>query len=422
MKKIYLLIALTIAHFGNAQNVSTVAGNGNIGSTNGNGTNALFGAPHDVAVNSVGEIFVTDVSNHRIRKIATNGDVTDFAGSTQGFVDGTGTNAQFNSPVGICINSSDELFVTDYSNNRIRKITAAGVVTTLAGNGTPGTNDGNGTNASLNGPAGICINQFGQIFWAEQISNIIRVLMPNGDVFTVAGSGIQGFADGQNVSAQFNMPYDVAVDGLNNLYVADQNNYRIRLITPLGNVTTFAGNGTNAVVSGNGTSASFYVPWGITYDPISGNLYTVGAGDVIQQITASADVTTIAGFSYSAQFIDGPALSARFLDPTGIAMGLNGEIIIADYYNRRVRKMSSTNSLDQLFEQDLISIYPNPAEDFITVETAENIQQMSILNIHGTLVQTAATKTFSIADLPNGIYFLTISTDKGTAQRKFIKQ
>jgi len=101
-------------------------------------------------------------------------------------------------------------------------------------------------------------------------------------------------------------------------------------------------------------------------------------------------------------------------------MGLNGDIIIADYYNRRVRKMSSTNSLDQLFEQDLISIYPNPAEDFITVETAENIQQISILNIHGALVKTAATKTFSIADLPNGIYFVEILTDQARTSKKII--
>lgn len=421
MKKIVLMCALAITQLTLAQNVTTIAGSGSIGHYNANGVLALFNGPHDIAVNAAGEIFVADQVNHRIRKIDVNGDVTDFAGGTIGFADGTGAAAQFNNPSGLCINSTGDLFVADYSNHRIRKITPAGVVTTVAGNGTVGGNDANGTNASFNGPVGICINSMGVLYVAEQAGHRVRVILNNGDVFTVAGNGMPGYADGQGPMATFSSPYDIEVDNANNLYVVDQLNYRIRKISPTGEVTTFAGDGAQAVVEGNGTNASFYTPWGITYDPASGNLYVVSAGDVIQQITPSAEVTTFAGFANSGQFADGTLSSARFKDPTGIAMGINGDIIVADYYNHRVRRVGGTASLHEDATQ-LVTVFPNPAADIITISTESEIHKVHLFNTMGQLIQTEDTPTFSVSALNRGIYLLSISTDKGIVQCKFVKE
>jgi hypothetical protein len=218
-------------------------------------------------------VYVADRDNARIRKIAPNGTVTTLAGSgNHAFADGQGTSASFYQPTGIAVDGSGNVYVADCNNFRIRKITPNGTVTTLAGSGIQGYADGQGTSASFNRPRGVTLDGSGNVYVADDLNNRIRKIAPSGTVTTLAGSGGGGYADGQGTSASFNNPSAVAVDGSGNVYVADRDSNRIRKIAPSGTVTTLAGSGSAAFADGNGTLASFYSPFGVAVDG-SGNVY-----------------------------------------------------------------------------------------------------------------------------------------------------
>jgi len=184
-------------------------------------------------VGSSGNVYVADQVNHRIRKITPAGVVSTFAGSTEGFADGAGNTAQFNYPTGVAVDSSDNVFVADSGNHRIRKITPAGVVSTFAGTGTEGFANGAGNTAQFNFPGGVAVGSSDNVFVADQFNHRIRKITPAGVVSTFAGTGAEGHADGTATEAQFNYPAGVAVDSSGNVYVADLGNNRIRKITPV---------------------------------------------------------------------------------------------------------------------------------------------------------------------------------------------
>ncbi|MEO5948894.1 MAG: prepilin-type N-terminal cleavage/methylation domain-containing protein [Candidatus Saccharimonas sp.] len=201
---------------------------------NGGGVTTLagsFNAPYGVATDSADNIYVADYGNNRIRKITQAGIDTVLAGTgVSGFANGAGVSAQFNHPQNLDVDSAGNVYVADYGNNRIRKITPAGVVSTLAGSGVAGFADGAGGSAQFNYPGGIAVDSSGIVYVADKSNHRIRKITSAGVVSTLAGSGVAGFADGAGGSAQFYNPSGVAVDSSGNIYVADRFNNRIRKI------------------------------------------------------------------------------------------------------------------------------------------------------------------------------------------------
>lgn len=245
--------------------VSTHAGLGTPGTANGAAASAQFENPGGVAVDSVGNVFVADKGNHVIRKIDTGGNVTTFAGQMDipGFADNTGTLAQFNQPSDIGIDGSDNLYVADLVNNRIRKITPAAVVTTLAGQAAPGFTDNTGALAQFDQPRALDVDGAGNVYVASLGNDAIRKVTSAGVVTTLSGDGTAGLVNGAGVSARFNDPSGVAVDSAGNVYIADKSNHVIRKVTAAGITSTFAGNGTSGLTNGLKTNAQFFEPTGI---------------------------------------------------------------------------------------------------------------------------------------------------------------
>jgi len=319
--------------------VSTLAGTGSPGFANGTGTAASFYQPSGVAVDSSGNVFVTDMSNQAIRKITSAGVVSTFAGTgSPGFANGTGTAASFYYPQGVAVDSGGNVFVADTSNYSIRKITPSGEVSTFAGTGSPGFVNGTGTAASFGYPTGVAVDSSGNVFVVDYSNHAIRKITHAGEVSTLAGTGSPGFANGTGTAASFNYPQGVAVDSSNNVLVADLGNHAIRKITSSGMVSTLAGTGIQGFVNGTGTAASFYSPQGVAVDS-SGNVVVADKlNHAIRKITPSGVVTTLAGTG-SSGFVNGTGTAVSFYYPQGVAVDSGGNVFVADLGNHAIRKM-----------------------------------------------------------------------------------
>ncbi len=326
--------------------VETLAGTGTAGFMDGAGNVAQFNVPVGIAVDGLGNVYVGGRGNGRIRKITSGGVVSTFAGTgTQGFMDGVANVAQFNIPRGVALDASGNLYVGDLNNNRIRKITSGGVVSTFAGTGTAGFMDGAGNVAQFNGPHGVVVDGSEFVYVADGVNDRIRKITPGGVVSTLAGTGTRGFMDGAGNVAQFNNPRGVAVDSSGNVYVADRGNSRIRKITPGGVVSTFAGTGTAGFMDGAGNVAQFHYPIGIALDSI-GNIYVADNGNNrIRKITPGGMVSTLAGTGIKADgtagggFMDGAGNVAQFHAPGGVAVDSVGNVYVADRSNHRIRRL-----------------------------------------------------------------------------------
>jgi hypothetical protein len=312
--------------------VTTLAGSAGVtGATNGTGTAALFNRPIGIAVDNSGNVYVADCWNDIIRKITPGGVVTTLAGSAgvTGSANGMGTAALFNSPVGIAVDNSGNIYVGDAGNNLIRKITPSGVVSTLAGSGACGNSNGTGAAASFCSPDGVAVDNLGNIYVADYVNNMIRKVTSAGVVTTLAGMGTCGSTNGTGTAALFCWPAGIALDGSGNLYVGDNNNNMIRKITSGGVVTTLAGSGSIGSANGTGTAASFSGPVGVTVDNL-GNVYVADNGNnLIREITPGGVVTTLAG-SGACGSTNGPATSASFCTPLGVAVDTFGHVYVAD--------------------------------------------------------------------------------------------
>jgi sugar lactone lactonase YvrE len=323
----------------------TVAGLGGIyGNTDRIGRDATFRGPSSVAVDREGSAYVADQLNHTIRKVTSAGAVTTLAGLAgyAGSSDGSGTVARLNGPAGVAVDATGDLYVADFGNGTIRKVTSAGVVTTLAG-GNEGSSDGTGSAAGFQGPSGVALDSETNIYVADSFNNTIRRVTPSGSVTTRAGSpDFGGSADGVGSNARFNHPTGVAVDSATNVYVADTWNHTIRKITPARVVTTIAGvAGSSGSADGIGSAARFIYPSGIAVDG-AGNVYVADTyNNTIRKLTQSATnwvVTTLGGMPGFYGTANGAGSAARFSNPSAIAVDSAGNLYVADFYFNTIRK------------------------------------------------------------------------------------
>ena len=323
------------------RNVTTLAGSGAFGAVNGPGSAATFHYPLGIAVDNSGNLYVSDQGNSLIRKITAGGVVTTLAGSgTKGNANGAGITASFYDPYGVAVDASGNVYVADEGNNLIRKITSAGVVSTFAGSGVVGASNGTGTAATFNHPYGVAVDPSGNVYVAEGANNLVRKITPAGVVTTFAGSGAKGSLNGTGAGASFYDPEGIAVDALGNVYVSDSGNEVIRKITPAGVVTTLAGSGAIGAANGPGPAASFNYPYGISVD-ITGNVYVVDQlGDLVRKISPAGIVSTFAGTGAQGS-ADGAGTAAGFYNPAGVAADIFGNVYTADSYNNKIRKISA---------------------------------------------------------------------------------
>jgi sugar lactone lactonase YvrE len=318
---------------------------GEPGSAGGIGTAARFNEPAALALDTAGNLYVADYANHTIRKVTPAGLVTTLAGSPgePGSDDGTGSAARFDSPAGIVVDAAGNIYVADSWNCTIRKVTPAGVVTTWAGTaGEFGSEDGTGSAARFDGPCGLAIDSSGNVYVADSANSVIRKITSSRVVTTLAGTAWEfGSEDGTGSAARFNGPTGVAVDGSGNVYVADNGNHTIRKITPSKVVTTLAGlAGEFGSDDGIGDVARFNYPFGVAADS-AGNVYVAdSANSTIRKVTTSRQVSTLGGSPDQSGTADGIAGAAQFSGPSSVALAGTGALYVTDQYNHRISRGS----------------------------------------------------------------------------------
>lgn len=328
--------------------VSTLAGSPTGASTpflDGLGGIATFNNPYGLSVNTNGDVFVADFSNNRIRQITSSGLVTTLAGSSASspFLDGMGSAATFNGPIAVAVNTNGDVFVADWYNSRIRKITSLGLVTTFAGRyASSPFLDGQGSNATFFDPTDLAVNANGDVLVADTRNHRIRKITSTGFVTTLAGTAL-GNSDG--ASGQFYKPSGVAVDLSGNVFVSDTNNQRIRKVSTTGFVTTLAGRGSDISFGfrdGVSSMAKFNFPRGLWVDTTGRVLVADANNNRIRQITPAGLVTTLAGNSSGASspFLDGGEFVSTFKSPQKVAVNANGDVFVADGSNNRIRQFT----------------------------------------------------------------------------------
>ncbi len=327
--------------------ITTVAGNGMAGSSGDGGpaTAAQLNFPYGLAVDHSGNLYIADSGNHRIRKVS-GGTITTVAGTgTPGYGGdgGPAASAQLNTPFGVAVDGSGNIYVADSYNNRVRVVAPGGTITTFAGNGAKGySGDGaQATAAKLSTPYSVALDGSGNLYLADSGNQRVRMVAPGGMITTVAGNGGRGFAGdgGPATGTQLSSPRGVAADGAGNLRIADTNNNRIRSVTA-GTIQTLAGNGQAAVGDGGpATGARLYFP---SAAALAGNLYIAdGADNVIREVGGNGIIWTVAGMGTPGYTGDGNAAGgARLSYPQGVAVDSAGDLFIADSNNNAIRMVA----------------------------------------------------------------------------------
>ncbi|MEV8047200.1 RICIN domain-containing protein [Streptomyces griseoluteus] len=333
--------------------INTVAGTGAAGSAGDNdrAVAAQLNRPYGMAVDSTGTVYVCEFAGHRVRKITTDGRISTVAGTGRaGFSgdNGPAASAQLNSPREVAVDREDAVYVADAGNNRIRKITADGTITTVAGTSTAGFagDGGPATAARLSGPFGVAVDSTGTVYFSDYYNNRVRKVAPDGTISSVAGNGTGAYRGdgGPATAAQLKGPHAVVLDSAGELYIADYGNNRVRRVAADGTISTVAGTGAAGFGGDDGPAASAKLsgPTGVVVDS-AGDLYVADYGNNrVRRVAADGTISTVAGTG-TAGFggDDGPAASAQLDKPIALAVDCVDTLYIADFTNNRVRKIAS---------------------------------------------------------------------------------
>ena len=364
MKKINLLlagfVALTFsAATASAQSgiITTIAGNATpgYGGDGGPATAAQMNYPQGVAIDATGNLYVSDVQNQAVRKITPAGIITTIAGNgTQGFSGdgGPATAAELSRPYGVAVDAGGNVYIADCFNFRVRKVNPAGIITTFAGIGSLPAYSGDGgpaTAAAVEYPNAVAVDASGNVYIADYINSVIRKVNTAGIISTIAGTGTSGFSGdgGPATAAQINQPWGLAFDGSGSIYFSDYYNYRIRKINAAGIISTIAGNGTqgNTGDGGPATAAEVNRIYGVAVDNTNNVYFADGASNKIRMINPSGIINTFAGTGTLGYAGDGGAAAAAELSfPMYITISNSGNIIISDVNNNCVRQIAGAVS------------------------------------------------------------------------------
>ena len=436
MKKmiISLLIVLNIlSSYGQTGIITTVGGNGTAGFSGDGGaaTAANLKYPHGEAIDASGNIYIADFNNYRIRKINTSGVISTVAGNGTAAFSGDGgpaTAASIYNPEGLAVDSIGNLYIADCFNNRIRKVNTSGIISTVAGNGTAAFSGDSSaaTAASLYYPFGVALDGSGNLYISDAYNHRIRKVNSAGIISTVAGDGTAAFSGDSSAAtaASLNEPYGLAFDGSGNLYIADGINHRIRKVTPSGIIFTFAGNGIPAFAgdSSAATAASLNFPAGIAFDD-SGNLYIADTyNNRIRKVNTSGIISTFAGIGTVGFSGDGgAATAAKLYGPEGLAFDGSGNLYITDRYNDRIRKVSvsagSTHSPIYNAGYEKLNVYPNPTGGMVTIELRgyTGMMNINVMDVNGKVVIRKSCINnkieLNLGDRAKGIYLLNVAAD-----------
>ncbi|MES2703093.1 MAG: T9SS type A sorting domain-containing protein [Bacteroidota bacterium] len=420
------------------QIIHTLAGNGTAGYSGDGGTATLaqLNGPFGIAADAM-DVYIADRLNNCVRKINAGGIITTVAGNGTGGYAGDGgpaTAAQLFNITGVAVDAGGNIYIADKSNNRIRKVNSAGIISTIAGNGTAGySGDGRpAIAAAINAPRGVGVDGGGNVYIADAGSQRVRKIDGSGTISTIAGTGVAGFSGdgGPAVSAQLYGPYNIAIDAGGNIYIADVDNNRIRKISVTGIITTVAGNGA-AGYSGDGgaaTAAALHKPIGVAVDTARNLFIADGWNARIRKVSSTGIITTIAGNGTPGYSGDGggPA-DAQLNNPYGVAVRNNGSVFIADYANNRIRFLTVPTEVNTGNTRlPGMALYPNPSSKNFTVEVSTPVTEMMrvlVVAMDGRIV--AQTDAWSnaptrIAAEPEGVYLVKAITSWGVISKTIV--
>jgi trimeric autotransporter adhesin len=346
MKAVFYLLLLPFLSISQTNVIITFAGTGANGYSGDGGQciRATFSRPQNIISDSTGNLYFADADNNVIRRIDGSGIVSTIAGNgTDGYSgdNGPATLAMLSTPTGLAVDAIGSIYIADNGNNRIRKVDASGIITTIAGTGVNGFGGDNGpaTLAELDNPYGVGVDHSGNVYFSAHAR--VRKVATTGIITTVAGTGMPGFSgdNGPATSAQLREPSDIAISNLDELYIPDWNNYRVRRVNSSGIITTIAGNGLMGN-SGDGaaaTSAKLTAPGVVNFDD-SGNVFISDVlASCVRRVTTTGIITTVAGNGTAGFSGDGgPATAAQLNGPSGVAFNRAGNMYISDAYDKRI--------------------------------------------------------------------------------------
>jgi sugar lactone lactonase YvrE len=431
LPSILFCILTTLSAHAQVQKINTYAGIGTAGFS-GDGyaaTNAQLDGPYAVALDQSGNLYIADFFNYRVRKVNTLGKISTVAGTGNGGFSGEGTIATSANlqPHALTVDKNGNLYIADAQAAVIRKMNTSGIITTIAGIPLSFGYTGNGglaTSAKLNSPHGMTFDRQGRLVFADAGNHVVRRISATGIITTIAGNDTAGNTGdgGFAVTARLDSPFAVAVDKKGNLYISDMLNHRIRKVDTFGVITNYAGNASAAAGydgdNGPATSAHLNRPAGIALDS-AGNLFIADEyNNVIRKVDTFGVITTVAGNgSWGSGGDLGEATSANLHTPYDVTVDAAGSLYIADANNHRVRKTYFGTVGVNTVAYTEITLYPNPANESVTIEGLTAGDNIRISNMVGRAVATATAahtqQEISVSTLPSGVYLVHVTTAHG---------